>query len=82
MSLPPPALADGFLTRRATWEAYIYIYLMVTTNQKPTMDIQKIKSNPNITLKESMKQQRMDSRKKTRTEKNYENNQNTINKLQ
>ena len=37
---------------------------MVTTNQKPTTDIQKIKSNPNTTLKESLKQQRVDPRKK------------------
>ena len=37
---------------------------MVTTNQKPTTDVQKIKSNPNTTLKESLKQQRMDPRKK------------------
>ena len=40
--------------------------------------MQKIKSNPNTTLKESLKQQSMDPRKNTRTE-NYQNNQNTIN---
>ena len=41
-----------------------YMKPMEITNQKPTTDIQKIKSNPNTTLKESLKQQRVDPRKK------------------
>ena len=39
---------------------------MTTTIQTPIMDTQKIKRNPNITLKESMKPQRKGPREKQR----------------
>ena len=57
--------------------------LIVITNQNLQYIHKKLRErNPNITLKKLIKPERRNKDKKKGTEKNYENNQKTINKLE
>ena len=57
--------------------------LMITTNQKPIIDIQKIRAlDPHITVtKESYRVSKERNKRGRKEQKNYKNNQKIINKM-